>query len=81
MKKVPQTEITPINTKFPRHMFNLDFVDLKNSTHANLGNRYLLNIIDHFSKVLPRCFVPPNDVCSPGLFTSKVVTRTKLPKY
>jgi uncharacterized protein YijF (DUF1287 family) len=30
-------------------MFQLDFIDLKKS-HANLNNRYLLNIVDHFSK-------------------------------
>jgi hypothetical protein len=50
MKAVPRVEITPINTRVPREHFNIDFIDLKNNTHANLGNRYLLNVIDHFSK-------------------------------
>jgi transposase InsO family protein len=50
MKKVPQIEIKPINSKYPRHFWALDFVDLKDSAHAYLGNCYLLNIIDHFSK-------------------------------
>ena len=45
-----KTEITPINTKSPKEQFNLDFIDLKKSTFANLGNRYCLTIIDHFSK-------------------------------
>jgi hypothetical protein len=45
-----KTEITPINTKSPKEQFNFDFIDLKKSTHANLGNRYCLTIIDHFSK-------------------------------
>ena len=50
MKKVPKVEVTPINTKYPRHMWNIDFIDLKNSAHAKLGSRYVLTAIDHFSK-------------------------------
>jgi hypothetical protein len=49
-KKTAKSEVTPINSKKPRAMYQLDFIDLKKSQHANLNNRYLLNIVDHFSK-------------------------------
>jgi hypothetical protein len=49
-RKPVRTEITPIITKKPKSQFQLDFIDLKKSTHANLGNRYVLTVIDHFSK-------------------------------
>jgi hypothetical protein len=50
MKRVRETPVTPINTHFPREQWNIDYVDLKNSEHANGGKRYLFNVIDHFSK-------------------------------
>ena len=42
--------MTPILTYNVKQQFQLDFIDLKKSTHANLGNRYVLTVIDHFSK-------------------------------
>ncbi len=48
--KTVSREVMPIISHFPRSMFNIDFIDLKSSAHANLGYRYLLNIVDHFSK-------------------------------
>lgn len=48
--KAKRREVTPIHSKRPLQMFQLDFVDLKNWNHANLGTKYLLNVIDHFSK-------------------------------
>ena len=49
-KRPKPKEITPICTKYPRQMFNIDFVDLKSNTWANRNKRYLLNSVDRFSK-------------------------------
>jgi transposase InsO family protein len=49
-RRPPKTEVTAINTKRPKSQFQLDFIDLMKSQHANLNNRYCLTIIDHFSK-------------------------------
>ena len=50
-RKPVRTEVTPIKTLRPLDQIQIDYVDLEKSTHANLGNRYLLNVIDHFSKM------------------------------
>lgn len=49
-KKPAQREITPINSKRPRALLAIDFINLTKSQHGNLGVKYLLNCIDHFSK-------------------------------
>jgi transposase InsO family protein len=49
-KRPPRTEVTALNTRFPKSQYQIDFIDLKKSQHANLNNRYCLTVICHFSK-------------------------------
>lgn len=48
--KPPKPAVAAVQTYNPKEEFQLDFIDLKALTHANLGKRYCLTIIDHFSK-------------------------------
>lgn len=49
-KKPPKPEIAAVMTYNKLEQMQIDFIDLKASTHANLGFRYVLTCIDHFSK-------------------------------
>lgn len=48
--KKPDRDITPILSYTPKKHFQLDLIDLNKSKFQNLNFRYILTLIDHFSK-------------------------------
>jgi len=42
--------ITPIISNYPKELFLIDLIDMKNYSRKNKGYKYVLNAIDHFSK-------------------------------